>query len=178
MKDFNDYLECLDRHALKRTQDVLIAALCEKKLHFYRSGTIIRSLVISYGKNPISCQQDSLGTPTGLHEVSDKIGQGAPKGMIFKGRVSTGECWHAREDAGPGQRNFVTTRILRLRGLEPGFNAGPGIDSHDRYIYIHGTNHPEVFPENISHGCLLLLDDDLIQLFRDIETGTHVYIVP
>lgn len=124
----------------------------------------------------MSCRQDSLGTPTGLHEVADKIGDKAPQGMIFKGRIATGECWHERDDAGPQQQNFVTTRILRLRGLEPGRNAGPGIDSFDRYIYIHGTNHPEIFPENISHGCLLLRDDDLIRLFELIGAGTHVYI--
>lgn len=120
--------------------------------------------------------ENSLGTPTGLHEVSGKIGDGEHPGMIFKGRVATGECWHERSDAGPDQRNFVTTRILRLRGLEPGHNCGPGVDSHDRFIYIHGTNHPEVFPRNISHGCLLMLDDDLIRLYTSVPEGTHVYI--
>ena len=86
------------------------------------------------------------------------------------------EIW-ALEGAGPDQQNFVTTRILRLRGLEPGMNSGTGIDSFDRYIYIHGTNHPEMFPENVSWGCLLLLDKDLIQLFDTTKTGSHVFIV-
>ena len=117
-----------------------------------------------------------MGTPTGLHEVSGKIGDGEHPGMIFKGRVATGECWHERSDAGPDQRNFVTTRILRLRGLEQGHNFGPGVDSHDRFIYIPVTNHSEVFPRNISHGCLLMLDDDLIRLYTSVPEGTHVYI--
>ena len=176
MKDVNDYLRCLEKHGLKRTHHALIAALGEKKLHIYQSGENLHSIPFSFGRNPVSCKQDSLGTPVGLHKVVDKIGDDAPKGMIFKGRVPTGECWHEREDAGPGQRNFVTTRILRLQGLEAGLNAGPGVDSYERLIYIHGTNHPEVFPENNSHGCLLILDDDLIELFELIDTGTHVFI--
>jgi hypothetical protein len=176
VKDVNDYSKCLKRHGLKRTHHVLIAELGEKKLHVHQSGELIRTFPFSFGKR-ISCQQDSLGTPTGLHEVADKIGHEAPDGMIFRGRVPIGECWHERNDAGPSQRNFVTTRILRLRGLEPGLNAGPGVDSFDRYIYIHGTNHPRKFPENISHGCLLMLDGDLIELFELIEPGSHVFIV-
>lgn len=156
----------------------MIAALGEKKLYLIEQGDTVELFPFSYGKQPVSCVENSLGTPTGLHEVAARIGGGEPAGMIFRGRVATGECWHQRSDAGPRQRNFVTTRILRLRGLEPGLNAGPGVDSHDRFIYIHGTNHPELFPGNISHGCLLMLDDDLIRLFDRIATGTQVYISP
>jgi lipoprotein-anchoring transpeptidase ErfK/SrfK len=176
VNDFRDYTKCLERHGLKRTDHVLIAVLCEKNLCLYINGEPIRSFAFSYGKNPVSCVQNSLGTPTGLHEIVAKIGAGAPQGMIFKGRVPTGECWHAREDAGPDQRNFVTTRILRLRGLEPGHNSGPGVDSYERYIYIHGTNHPEKFPENISHGCILMKDEVLVDLFETIPDGSHVFI--
>ena len=170
-------MKCLKRHGLKRTHHVLIAALGEKKLDVYQSDELILTLPFSYGKYPVSCQQDSRGTPLGLHEISHKIGHDSPPGMIFKGRVATDECWHQRDDAGPDQKNFVTTRILRLRGLEPDMNSGTGIDSFDRYIYIHGTNHPEKFPENVSWGCLLLLDNALIQLFDTTRTGSHVFIV-
>lgn len=178
VNDFDDYLECLQKHQLNRTQDVLIATLGEKKLVHYRGMDVQETYPVSFGKNPRSCQEESEGTPWGLHEIADKIGDGAPTGMIFTGRVPAGECWHERPDAGPQQRNFVTTRILRLRGLEEGLNAGSTVDSFDRYIYIHGTNHPEVFPDNISSGCLLMLDDALIQLFNSIEQGSHVWISP
>ncbi|MGA1205354.1 MAG: L,D-transpeptidase [Opitutales bacterium] len=148
----------------------------EKILHLQDPSGGLKPYPFSYGKKPMSCREGSLGTPWGLHEVGAKIGSESPAGMIFRGRVPTGECWHQREDAGPSQENFVTTRILRLRGLESGLNAGPGIDSFDRCIYIHGTNHPEHFPENISSGCLLMLDGDLVRLFDTVGPGTHVYI--
>ena len=176
MKGFDAYLKCLEQHGLERTHHVLIVAIGEKNLHLLDASGIRATFPISYGKRPMSCQANSLGTPWGLHEVGAKIGDGEPDGMIFKGRVPTGQRWHERSDAGPAQENFVTTRILRLRGLEPGLNAGNGIDSFDRYIYIHGTNHPHRFPENISSGCLLMRDDDLIRLFDAVEEGTHVFI--
>lgn len=170
-------MTCLQRHGLKRTDDVLIAVLGEKILQHWKGAEVVNRLQFSYSRKPLCCKQDSLGTPWGLHEVAGKHGDNQPAGMILKGRVPTGECWHERPDAGPGQPCCVTTRILRLRGLEPGLNAGPGIDSFERYIYIHGTNHPEKFPENISAGCLLMLDEPLIALYERIAAGTHVFIV-
>jgi len=34
---------------------------------------------------------------------------------------------------------MMTTNILWLDGLESGFNRSDNVDSHSRYIYIHGT---------------------------------------
>ena len=157
---------------------MLLALLGEKNLVHLAGESAVATYRFSYSERPPSCREGSLGTPCGLHQVADKIGDGAPHGMIFRGRVATGECWQDREDAGPAQRNFVTTRILRLRGLEEGLNAGPGVDSYDRYIYIHGTNHPGRFPDNISHGCLLMQDEDLLRLFDAVPERTHVFISP
>lgn len=42
-----------------------------------------------------------------------------------------------RSPAGPDR---ILTRILWLRGREPGRNRGPGVDSYRRFIYVHGTN--------------------------------------
>jgi hypothetical protein len=175
VKALDTYLKCLEGHGFKRTEDVLIVAIGEKKLCHWRGNELVATYDCSRSKRPLSCVEDSLGTPWGLHEIAAKHGEGQPAGMVFKGRVATGARW--QELAEPGnQGSLVTTRILRLRGLEPGLNAGPGIDSHERYIYIHGTNRPEAFPENISAGCLLMLDEPLIELFSKVPEGTHVFI--
>ena len=174
---FESYLACLDRHGFKRTEHVLIAVLGEKILEHWRGNERVARYPFSHSKRPFSCMEGSLGTPWGLHEIATRHGDGAPPGMVFVGRVATGECFSERGDAGPDQPTLVTTRILRLRGLEPGLNAGPGIDSFDRYIYIHGTNKPERFPENLSAGCLLMRDDDLVDLFEKVAEGTHVLIL-
>ena len=175
MKDLNAYFECLNRHSLKRTKNVLIADLGEKKLSLWSMDELRQSFEFSFSRRPVSCQQDSLGTPWGLHEISAKHGHDAPPGMVFVGRVATGHCWQEKDEESD-RGSLVTTRILRLRGLEPGLNAGAGVDSHDRYIYIHGTNRPDEFPNNISAGCLLMLDDPLIQLYDSIPQGSHLFI--
>jgi hypothetical protein len=174
---FETYLECLNRHGLKRTDDVLIAVLGEKILQHWHGASVAESIPFSRSKKPLSCEQDSLGTPWGLHEVAAKHGDEEPAGMVMVGRKPTGERWQDRADAGPDQPCLVTTRILRLRGLESGLNAGPGRDSFERYIYIHGTNKPDQFHENISAGCLLMLDEPLMKLYERIAVGTHVYIL-
>ena len=52
-----------------------------------------------------------------------------------------------------------------LEGLEPGFNRGGNVDSHERYIYIHGTADQASIGRPASHGCIHLADADLIPLF-------------
>ena len=176
MKAFESYLQSLQRLNLNRTENVLIADLGEKILKHWRGDECLAACTFSFGKKPLSCREGSNGTPWGLHEIAAKHGGEDPPGMVFIGRVATGERYVDRADAGPDQPTLVVTRILRLRGLEPGLNSGPGIDSFDRFIYIHGTNKPEHFPENISAGCLLLQDEPLIQLYPEIPLHSHVYI--
>ncbi len=139
------------------------------------NGKVVREFIVSTSKNPPSCLADSYGTPTGLHAIADPIGADAPEGMVFKGRVATGQLYGevTPEDA---KRNLITSRILRLRGLEPGRNCGAGCDSYDRYIYIHGTNHEERIGHPFSGGCVEMLNREVIELFDQIETDDLVWI--
>jgi len=136
---------------------------------------VSKTYIISTSLKPSSCVADSNGTPTGLHEIADKIGNGQPEGMVFKGRVPTGKHFSNYEDE-EGTRNLITSRILRLRGLEPGHNSGKGCDSYDRYIYIHGTNHEERIGEPFSGGCVEMLNADVIELFGRVESGDLVWV--
>lgn len=139
-------------------------------------GKVAREFAISTSKNPPSCLADSYGTPKGLHALADKIGAGAPEGMVFKGRVTTGQLFNevSEKDA---EQNLITSRILRLRGLEPGKNAGAGCDSYDRYIYIHGTNHEDRIGQPFSGGCVEMLNCEVIELFDQVDEGDFVWIV-
>lgn len=130
---------------------------------------------VSFSRKPVSCTANSEGTPWGLHAVAEKHGDGAAPGTVFIGRVPQGLYWE-RDDYGPDQPAYVATRILWLTGLEPGLNQGGNCDTYKRYVYIHGTVHPERFPQRDSSGCLLLRDDDLIALFDATPVGTHVLI--
>jgi L,D-transpeptidase YbiS len=110
-------------------------------------------------------------TPLRLHRIAEKIGAGAPAGTVFKARQAVG---HVSQ---PGLANAkITTRILWLEGLEPGFNRGGNVDSHARYIYIHGTGDQESIGKPASCGCVHLADSDLVPLFDLLPSGTLVWI--
>jgi hypothetical protein len=63
-----------------------------------------------------------------------------------------------------------------LEGLQPGFNRGGSVDTHDRYIYIHGTSDQKSVGRPASHGCIHLADPDLIALYDQVPSGTLVWI--
>ena len=157
------------------TDRLLVISIEKQELALLEKGEISAVFTISTSKNPPSCLNDSNGTPTGLHTVADKIGAGAPEGTVFKGRVSTGQVYGqvSPEDA---EHNLITSRILRLRGLEIGKNSGEGRDSYDRYIYIHGSNHEDRIGQPFSGGCVEMFNADVIKLFDQVDQGDLIWI--
>jgi L,D-transpeptidase YbiS len=109
-------------------------------------------------------------TPLGLHRVAEKIGGGWPVGTVFKNRQPVGFTWQGLTDA------KITTRILWLEGLEPGFNRGGKVDSHARHIYLHGTGDETTIGRPASCGCIHLAAEDLIPLYDSLPVGTLVWI--
>jgi lipoprotein-anchoring transpeptidase ErfK/SrfK len=50
------------------------------------------------------------------------------------------------------------------------------VDSHARYIYIHGTGDQTTIGRPMSCGCIHLADADLIPLYDKLRGGTLVWI--
>ena len=165
---------CVDL-SITPTRRYLVILIEKQEMALLEKGEISAVFAISTSKNSPSCLADSYGTPTGLHAVADKIGADAPEGTVFKGRVSTGQVYDqvSTEDA---ERNLITSRILRLRGLEIGKNCGEGRDSYDRYIYIHGSNHEDRIGQPFSGGCVEMLNADVIELFDQVDEGDLIWI--
>ena len=109
-------------------------------------------------------------TPLGLHRITQKIGGGWPVGTVFRSRKAVGFTWRGLPLA------KITNRILWLEGLEPGFNRGGNVDSHARYIYIHGTGDEPTLGRPASHGCIHLAAQDLLPLFDRLPVDTLVWI--
>ena len=130
----------------------------------------LRTMRCSTSKFGIGEKAGSNMTPRGLHRIANKIGGGWPAGTVFKSRQMVGYTWNGLPKAA------ITTRILWLEGLEPGFNRGGDVDSHSRYIYIHGTGDEPGIGRPASHGCVQLSGDDLIPLYRLLPVGTLVWI--
>ena len=118
-------------------------------------------------------RENSHQTPLGWHEIAERYGEGLPWGAIFRERKYTGKAWHPGNET---TKDFILSRILWLRGLEPGTNQGPGIDSHARYIYIHGTPAERRLGAPNSLGCIRLSNDHVIALFEAAASGTKVLI--
>lgn len=157
-------------------EHALYVKISEQKLYVYFRGVLEKVYPVSTSRRPPSCVENSLGTPLGLHCIAEKIGDGAPLGMVFKGRVPQGTPYMQLPPE-ESQANLITTRILWLRGLEPE-NSGPGCDTYSRYVYIHGTNQEDQIGTPNSHGCVLLRNQDVIELFDRVPTGTLVLIEP
>ena len=160
---------------IKPANQLLAVHLGTQTMQFYRGGELAGAFVVSTSLRPPSNVKGSLGTPLGLHAVAEKIGHGQPPGMVFKARVPTGRHFNEFSEE-ENQENLVTTRILWLRGLEPGVNLGGEVDSHDRYIYIHGTNHEERIGTPQSSGCIWMRNLDLVALFEEVRVGDQVWI--
>ncbi len=169
-------METCTRLGIKPADRVLLARISTQTMQLYRNSKPEKAYVISSSLRPPSNVKDSLGTPRGLHTIAERIGAGQPPGMVFQARRPTGRHFSEFGEQANQATNFVTTRILWLRGLEPGVNAGGNVDSYERYIYIHGTNHEERIGEPQSAGCLLLRNVDLIALYDEVRVGDQVFI--
>ena len=163
------------RLGIKPGERILAVRISTATLQYYRGAALVKSYVVSTSRRPPSNVKNSLGTPRGLHEIAERIGAGQPPGMVFKSRAPTGR--HFSEFAEPeAGRQLITSRILWLRGAEPGVNQGNGIDSYERYIYIHGTNHEDRLGEPMSAGCIEMHNLDVIELYDDVRVGDLVWI--
>ena len=138
-----------------------------RELSRFRLDRMFRCSTSRFGTGQVA---DSNRTPLGLHRVGEKIGGGWPAGTVFRSRQAVGFAWKGMPDA------TITTRILWLEGLELGFNRGGNVDSHRRYIYVHGTGDETTLGRPASCGCVHLAANDLIPLFDRLPGGTLVWI--
>ena len=144
---------------------------------FDDSGQLLRQFPVSTALNGAGEQKGSYRTPRGRHIVRARIGAGQPLGAVFRGRRPTGEVWTPELHAQYPGRDWVLTRILWLSGCEPGFNRLGGVDSMQRYIYIHGTPDSEPMGAPYSHGCVRMRNADVMALFDMVPLGTQVVLL-
>ncbi|KAA0938377.1 L,D-transpeptidase [Psychrobacter sp. ANT_H59] len=159
----------------------IVISIAQQTLTVYRRQKVIAEYPISTAKNGIGSQQDSGCTPLGQHIIAEKIGGNAPSHMVFIGRIATGEIYNAELGALNPKRDWILSRILWLSGFEESLNKGSNsqgsCDTYQRYIYIHGTPDSEPMSVPLSHGCVRMRNQDIIELFEQVEEGTAVNII-
>lgn len=139
-------------------------------------GKLVRSYPVSTALNGAGEEAGSNCTPRGRHVIRAKIGAGQPVNTVFVGRRPSGEIYTPALGVQYPERDWILTRILWLSGCEPGYNRSGSCDTMRRYIYIHGTTKERGVGVPRSHGCINMLNDDLLELFELVEAGTLVDI--
>lgn len=155
----------------------IVVSVQNQRLYLFEQRALKKVYPISSSALGVGNQAGSNRTPLGLHKIAEKFGNDEPLGMIFKARRPTGDIAKILTQPVKGEGDDVTTRILWLQGLQPGINEGPGIDSHARYIYIHGTPEEGLIGTPESHGCIRMKNDQVMALFNQVPVGTLVDII-
>ena len=151
-------------------------SISKQQLILFDEEDSIKKYSISTAKNGSGERKNSECTPRGEHIIAEKIGQGAKENSVFVGRIETNELYNSKLRDFHPRRDWILTRILWLSGIEEGKNKERDVDSHDRYIYIHGS------PEDIemgypgSRGCIRMRNSDVIELFNLVNVETRVTI--
>lgn len=191
---FGEGWERLRRHLPDADARWLLVDVAAQRLHLMAGPRPLRDWPVSTAATGLDARAGSGGTPPGVHRIARRIGQDAPPGMVFISREPTGLIWPhaltppaatpdksgstvAAPDPGPLPDDLILSRVLTLEGLEDGVNRGPGVDSLERYIYLHGTNAEERLGTPCSHGCVRLANADVIALFDLVREGDPVVIV-
>jgi len=147
-----------------------------QRLLLFDAGREVARWSVSTASNGPGERRDSGCTPRGEHRIRLRIGGDCLANTVFVGRRPTGEVYSdALARAHPG-RDWILTRILWLTGTESGFNRGGDCDTLRRYIYIHGCPDSEPMGRPLSHGCVRMRNQDIIELFDRVENGCPVLI--
>ncbi|MDQ6912038.1 MAG: L,D-transpeptidase [Verrucomicrobiota bacterium] len=138
----------------------------KQQLILKRGGRALRKFSVSTSKYGAGSEEGSMRTPLGRFRIAEKIGAGRALNTAFKSRkpVRLTKKMLSEDD-------LIMSRILWLDGLERA-NA----NSHDRYIYIHGTNHEETIGRPDSHGCIRMKNADVAELFDLVKVETPIVI--
>jgi lipoprotein-anchoring transpeptidase ErfK/SrfK len=172
--------EHIGKLGVKPTSKILVVDTRKQTLTVLQNKQIEKIYSISTSKKGIGQRIHSYQTPQGLHRINEKIGHGVPRYGIFQRRQYTGVAWRKIPRSGH-RKDYISTRILRLEGLQPGFNKGHDgwgklVDSEERAVYIHGTTMEWKLGSPSTKGCVHMSAEDVIKLFNDVPVGTLVWI--
>jgi len=152
---------------------ILISIRDQRLIHRHRG--VRHVYPVSTAKAGAGNLRNSFQTPLGRHRIHAKIGHGLPIGTVFRARQPIG-LFDALDDGRP--RDWILTRILWLEGCQTGINRRGACDTRARFIYIHGTNEEARIGQPVSHGCIRMRNDDIVELFERVVIGESVLIRP
>ena len=170
-----DKIKTSDTYYYEKEQ-LIFVDIETQQLFLLNKGKLSKNYLISSSYYGTGSKENSLRTPLGRHEIYKKLGENLPINAILKGRVWNGAIAEIIREPIDTEFDHVTSRILWLDGLEIGKNKGKGIDSRERYIYIHGTAEEGLIGKPASDGCIRMYNRDVIELFDLVDEKAQVWI--
>lgn len=176
-EQLQDYISQM---GVRPSSSIVFVDTQKQTLSLVENKKIKKTYVISTGKKGLGQRANTFKTPIGLHRINEKIGNGVPKYGIFQRRQYVGAVWRKQPQKNHF-KDFISTRILRLEGLQPGFNKGHDwigrtVDTEARAVYIHGTTMEWKLGMPSTKGCVHMSAEDVIKFFNEVPVGTLVWI--
>ncbi len=159
--------------------ELIVVDVHTERLYLLQDGRIAGDWRVSTALRGIDQRAHSDGTPVGVFRVARKIGAGLPPDEVLQDQAPTGRIiTPTRLPDDPAASRWITTRILWLAGIQPGWNEDGDFDTFLRHIYIHGTPNLGMLGQPASHGCVQMAPRAVMALYRAVPVGTPVLITP
>ena len=156
---------------------MIYISISQQKLYVLDDvGKVLYFIPVSTAAKGVGQKSGSYKTPLGIHFIAELYGHNDPVNTVFVARKKTGEIYSEDLAKRFPNRDWILTRIIRLAGLEPELNLGGEVDTYSRYIYLHGCPDSCDFSKPSSHGCVRLVNRDLVQLFEMVGVGELVFL--
>jgi lipoprotein-anchoring transpeptidase ErfK/SrfK len=129
----------------------VVVRLNENRLYLYDGFQVVRSFTVATAK-------PGFTTPTGVWRIYDK---------------QVDPTWHnpAPDGWGAGEPAVIPGGPGNPMGPRAIYITAPGL------IRIHGTSDEASIGRYASHGCIRMHNDEVVQLYPEVEVGDHVVIV-
>lgn len=134
--------------------EVLLVRQADRQVDLYRGGQVVRSWPVAVGTS-------GYATPTGMFTIGAKRFEPT-------WHNSSPDGWGSDMPAtiGPGPDNPLGLRALNWEQ-----------NGYDTLIRFHGTANESSIGQAASHGCVRMLNADVIELFDLVDTGTVIVSV-
>jgi len=152
---------------------MIVISISAQMLYHRRKTGVCYAYPVSTAAAGAGNRKGSYQTPLGKHRIAEKIGAGLLPLTAFRARQPV--CIYDPECDDPDS-DWILSRLLWLEGCETGKNRRGLVDTHARYIYIHGTHAEDAIGMPVSHGCIRMKNADILALFEHVCVGESVRI--
>lgn len=135
------------------SQEGIVINLAEMRLYFFIPGNDRKIMTFPVGIGEVG-KETPLGSFSVIEKLSDPVWHVPPSIRMERPDL--------QKTVAAGPDNPLGTRALRLSIKD---------------VLIHGTNRPWGQGRRVSHGCLRLYPEDILQLYEAVPVGMKVTIV-